>query len=176
MLLAISGNAGLVNTRSITTDDHDVTVRTLLSGVLLVVVSAACSSGADGLTLATLEEEPILDAIIPGMTAKRITHEQGGSSPMVTQLMEVSGSWETASVNLAKAVLGHGWTVESINCVGTGNDVIAKKLIADEWALLESGAGTRAAGIILQLDPSQQPPRSLSVQGRCPAELISAVS
>ena len=153
-----------------------MTVRALLSGVLLIAVSAACSSGSDGLTPATLEEEPILDAIIPGLTAKRITDERGGPSPMVTQLMEVSGSRETATVNLADAVLAHGWTVESINCVGTGNDVIAKKLIEGEWALLESGAGTRAAGIILQLDPSQQPPRSLSVQGRCLAELISAVS
>lgn len=95
---------------------------------------------------------------------------------MVTQLMEVSGNWEAASVELARTVQAHGWAVESINCVATGNDVIGKKQIGGQWVLLESGAGTRGAGIILRLDPSQQPPGSFGVEGRCPAALLAAVS
>jgi len=153
-----------------------VTTCLTLAAASLVLLSTACSAGADGLTLAALQEEPILDATIAGLTAKRITEERSGANPMVTQLMEVRGSWEAASVKLAKAVLAHGWTVESINCVGTGNDVIAKKQIEGQWVLLESGAGTRAAGIILRRDPSQQPPKSLKLDDRCPAALIAAVS
>ena len=38
---------------------------------------------------------------------------------------------------------------------GSGNDVIAKKSISGTWVLLEAGAGTRGAGIILRLDPAR---------------------
>lgn len=144
--------------------------------VLSVLALAACSSGSDRVTLAILQNESILEASIPGLSGKLISDEQSGSRPTLTQLMDVSGSWEAASVRLAETVAAHGWTVESINCVGTGNDVIAKKLVDGQWILLESGAGTRGAGIILSLDPSQSAPRSLSVEGRCPTALINAVS
>ncbi len=143
----------------------------------ITLIAAACTAGGDALTLTDLENESILAASIPGLSGKRITEERAGSNPGLTQLMNVSGSWEAASVNLAQAVQAHGWTVESINCVGTGNDVIATKLVKGQWVLLESGAGTRAAGIILGIHPNQNPPDGdPDIDNRCAAALINAVS
>ena len=158
------------------TDDYAMRLRRLLAAVFLLAVSACSPTEEEGVTLASLRSESILDAAIPGLSAKRITEEQSGTRPKLTQLMDVTGSWETASVKIAEAVQIHGWTVESINCVGTGNDVIAKKLSEGQWMLLESGAGSRAAGIILSLDPGQRAPSPLTVDGRCPQALINAVS
>lgn len=94
----------------------------------------------------------------------------------MTRLMDVVGDWNEVSVAIARAVRDHGWTVESLNCVGTGNDVIAKKLVDDTWVLLESGAGTRGAGIILRIDPQQVPPGEFTVTGPCPVALVTAAS
>jgi hypothetical protein len=88
--------------------------------------------------------------------------------------MDVTGDWNAVSVRLAEAARATGWTVTAVNCVGTGNDVIAKKRIGGEWFLLESGAGTRGAGIILRYDPQQQAPEGFSASGRCPPELVRA--
>jgi len=142
---------------------------------LIVLVLAGCSANS-GLGLDSLEAESILSADIPGLSNDRVTDRQNGSSPMITQLSDVAGSWEAASVEIAHAVRRHGWTVDSINCVGTGNDVIAKKQIEGQWVLLESGAGTRGAGIILRLAPTQQAPGSVDIDSRCSAALIAAVS
>ncbi len=144
---------------------------------MLMFIAVACSSGGDALTLDDLEKESILEANIPGLSGKRIAEERSGADPRLTQLMDVAGSWEEASVKLAEAVQAHGWTVESINCVGTGNDVIATKLVGGQWVLLESGAGTRAAGIILRLHPTQRPPGDEpDLDNRCPRALIDALS
>jgi len=142
----------------------------------LALLSASCSPRPAGPTLADLRGESILSAQIAGLSNGRLTEERGGSTPMVTQLRDVTGNWATASVSLAQVVQENGWGVELINCVGTGNDVIAKKQIEGHWVLLESGTGTRGAGIILRLDPAQQPPAPLEVEGRCPPSLIAAVS
>jgi hypothetical protein len=142
----------------------------------LALVSASCSSQPAGPTLADLQGESILSARIAGLSNGRFTEERDGPSPMVTQLRDVAGNWEAASVSLARAVQENGWGVELINCVGTGNDVIAKKQIEGQWVLLESGTGTRGAGIILRIDPAQQPPEPFAVEGRCPPSLIAAAS
>ncbi len=148
----------------------------LMMASFLALVSASCSSQPAGPTLADLQGESILSARIAGLSNGRLTAERGGPSPMVTQLHDVTGNWEAASVSLAQAVQEHGWGVELINCVGTGNDVIAKKQIEGQWVLLESGTGTRGAGMILRIDPAQQPPEPLAVEGRCPPSLVAAAS
>lgn len=138
----------------------------------IALLVAGCSAGS--LTLDNLKDEAILTADIPGMSDRRITEERSGDWPSLTQFGDVAGDWTAASVALANAVRLHGWTVTSVNCVGTGNDVIAKKEIGGTWVLLESGAGTRGAGIILRRDPSQQPPGAFGSEGRCPAALLEA--
>ena len=156
---------------------HSRGCRQLLMMVsFLALVSASCSSQPAGPTLADLRGESILSARITGLGDGRFTDERAGPSPMVTQLRAVTGSWEAGSVSLAQAVQEHGWGVELINCVGTGNDVIAKKQIEGQWVLLESGTGTRGAGLILRIDPVQQPPEPLAVEGRCPPSLVAAAS
>ena len=123
-------------------------MRTMLLTLLLTL--AAC--GGTGVDLNTLENAPILEANIAGLSGGEITDRTAGERATLTKLYEVSGSWEAASVALADAVQAHGWTIESINCVGTGNDVIAKKQIEGTWVLLESGAGAGGAGLILSID------------------------
>ncbi len=108
------------------------------------------------------------------MSSGRITDRQSGDRASVTKLYDVSGSWEEASVALAEAVRAHGWTIESVNCVGSGNDVIAKRRIGDSWVLLQSGAGATGAGIILSIDPNQAPPAPFAVTGSCAQALVGA--
>jgi hypothetical protein len=145
-------------------------MRSLLVIVLLTL--AAC--GGSGVDLDTLEADPILEATIAGLSAGQITNRTPGERATLTRLYEVSGSWEGASVALADAVQAHGWTIESINCVGTGNDVIAKKQIEGTWVLLESGAGARGAGLILTIDA--RPPAPFTVSGSCQPALVKAAS
>jgi hypothetical protein len=141
--------------------------------VALLVTLAACGSG--GVDLDTLEGAPILQADIAGLSAGQITSTTPGERATLTKLYDVSGSWEAASVALADAVQAHGWTIESINCVGTGNDVIARKQIEGTWVLLQSGAGTRGAGLILSID--RTPPAPFTVTGSCqPAFVVAAQS
>jgi hypothetical protein len=143
--------------------------------VLLLAVLGACSGGSsDGLTLSALEHDPILDRDIAGTTNPRTTETRSGDQPGITVLMDVTGDWNAVSAAIAEAARTSGWTITSVNCVGTGNDVIAKKQIDDTWALLESGAGTRGAGIIIRYDPQQRGPGSFSASGPCPAELVAA--
>ena len=144
------------------------------SGVLVLMVLVTwltgCGGESDGTSL--LEDSSILVAEIPGLSAGRISDRQTGDRASVTKLYDVSGSWEAASVALADAVQAHGWTIESINCVGTGNDVIAKKQIEGTWVLLQSGAGTRGAGLILSID--RTPPAPFTVTGSCQAAFVVA--
>jgi len=146
------------------------------SGVLVLMVLVTwltgCGGESDGTSL--LEDSSILVAEIPGLSAGRISDRQTGDRASVTKLYDVSGSWEEASVALADAVRAHGWTIESINCVGSGNDVIAKRRIGDSWVLLQSGAGARGAGIILSIDPNQLPPAPFTVTGSCSQALVGA--
>ncbi len=140
--------------------------------VALAMMLAACAGNNAGLD--TLEADPLLQADVEGLSAGRITNRTAGERATITKLYEVSGSWEAASVALADAVQAHGWTIESINCVGTGNDVIAKRQIAGTWVLLESGAGTRGAGLILSIDQTKRPPAPSTVIGSCQPALIDA--
>jgi hypothetical protein len=145
-------------------------MRSLLVALLLALT--ACGGG--GVDLDTLESAPILEANIAGLSAGEITNRTPGERATITKLYEVSGSWEAASVALAEAVQAHGWTIESINCVGTGNDVIAKKQIEGTWVLLESGAGARGAGLILTID--RTPPAPFTVTGSCQPAFVKAAS
>ena len=137
--------------------------------LLMAITLAAC--GSESLELSALENSPILQAEIPGFSGGRATERTAGS---ITKLFDVAGSWEDASVALAKAVKAHGWLVESINCVGTGNDVIARRQINGTWVLLESGAGAGGAGMILSIGSNPGSPSSLEVTGSCPQALIEA--
>jgi hypothetical protein len=145
------------------------------AAALLVALLGACANGSsDGLTLSALEADAILDQTIAGTTNPRTTDTQSGERPSLTVLMDVTGDWNAVSGELAEAARATGWTITSVNCVGTGNDVIAKKQIDGTWALLESGAGTRGAGIIIRYDPDQRSPGAFSVSGRCPTLLVAA--
>lgn len=139
---------------------------------LLAVALVSCRGGEP--SPASLEDAPILHAAIEGLSAGRVTQETEGDRASITKLYEVAGSWEAASVELAKAVRVHGWQIESINCVGTGNDVIAKRKVNGTWILLESGAGTRGAGIILSVAAGQNPPAPFSVSGSCSPSLLES--
>ena len=145
-------------------------MRTTLVALLLTL--AAC--GGSGVDLDTLENAPILEANIAGLSGGQITNPTAGERATLTKLYEVSGSWEEASVALAEAVQAHGWTIESINCVGTGNDVIAKKQIEGTWLLLESGAGAGGAGLILSIDST--PPAPFTVTGPCQPAFVKAAN
>ena len=150
--------------------------RATWAAALLVALLGACADGSpDGLTLSALEGDAILDQDIAGTTNPRTTDMRSGEQPSLTVLMDVTGDWNAVSAALAEAAQATGWTITSVNCVGTGNDVIAKKQIDGAWALLESGAGTRGAGIIIRYDPDQRSPGAFSVSGRCPARLVAAV-
>ncbi len=135
---------------------------------------AACGGSGERLDLATLEREPILALPVAGTANQRTVASSGGDRPAVTVLADVTGDWSDVSVALARAVRGEGWTITSVNCVGTGNDVIARKLVAGTWVLLESGAGTRGAGVILRADPDQGDSPPFVASGRCPAALVEA--
>ncbi len=145
-------------------------IRTVV--VAAAVVLAAC--GGESLNIDTLADAPILHAEIAGLTNGRVTQRDGGERASITRLYEVAGSWEDASVSLAAAVSAHGWQIQSVNCVGTGNDVTAKRRIGGIWILLESGAGTRGAGIILSVDTDQAPPGPFAVTGSCTQALIES--
>lgn len=119
-----------------------------------------------------MADESILQVDIPGTSNGKTSTASSGT---VTKLLDVTGDWTQVSIELAAIVQAEGWTITSLNCVGTGNDVIATKQVGGEWLLLESGAGTRGAGVIVSRDPSQQSPGVLRVTGRCPGELVDAV-
>jgi hypothetical protein len=116
--------------------------------------------------------QSILNIEIPGTADGRVSTDADGS---VTKLFDVTGDWEEVSIDIAGIAQDEGWTVSSLNCVGTGNDVIAKNLVDGQWLLLESGAGERGAGVIVSRAPQQVPPGSLTVSGRCPDALVRAV-
>jgi hypothetical protein len=138
--------------------------------ILIFVVAAACAAN----TGVDLESEPILHIDIPGWSGGEITERSGGASPSITKLYDATGSWESASVALAETVRGLGWRIQSINCVGTGNDVIALHQVGDEWILLESGVGTRGAGMILSITSERPTSSSLQVSGSCALEFVAA--
>ena len=147
----------------------------LVAGAALVVALAACTSGVvdrsperDG----PIAGQSILSVDIPGTADGQVSTAADGS---VTKLFDVTGDWEEVSIGIAGIAQDEGWTVSSLNCVGTGNDVIAKKLVDGQWLLLESGAGERGAGVIVSLAPQQVPPGTLTVTGRCPDALVRAV-
>lgn len=139
-------------------------------------IVAACAGGDEGVTLDDLEADPVAIATIPGTTNRRVTDRRSGADPGFTVLMDVPGDWVAVSAALARTALASGWTIESLNCVGSGNDVIGKKSISGTWVLLEAGAGTRGAGIILGLDPADSPPGPFSVSGRCDPGFVAAAS
>lgn len=140
------------------------------------MAAAACATTTGEVDVRALESEPILETQFAGATASRTSRGRDAAGPTVTRLMEVVGDWDAVSVAIARAVREHGWAVETVNCVGSGNDVIAKKLLGDTWVLLESGAGTRGAGIILRIDPDQRPPGDFTVTGPCSPALVAAAS
>ena len=125
---------------------------------------SACSGGGDGVALA---DESILQALVPGTSNSRI---ESSSPQQVTRLMDVTGDWNRVSVDLARLAREHGWDVTSVNCVGTGNDVVGYKQVDGEARLLESGAGTRGAGIIVSATNSVG--SGFSSSGRCPLALV----
>lgn len=133
-------------------------------GLVCALAVVACSGEAPA-------AEPILQVAIPG-TENPVTTTSGETT---TVLMDVPGDWNDVSVELSLAAQRAGWQIESLNCVGSGNDVIAKKLADGRWLLLESGAGERGAGIIVRPAPDQGPPGRLVVTGRCPRELVESV-
>jgi hypothetical protein len=145
----------------------------VLAGLALV----ACGSG-DGIALDTadLAADSLLTAELPGTANPRTVEANDGGRPSLTVLMDVTGDWEAVSVSLARAARAHGWAITSTRCVGTGNDVIGGKQIAGTWVLLESGAGTRGAGIILRYDPDQSPPGVFSADPNCPRRLTEAAN
>jgi hypothetical protein len=136
---------------------------------MVVIVVAACAGSTD---TSVLTSEPILDAAIPGTAGGRLTVDE--DEPTATKLFDVIGDWTAVSVAIAELVQAEGWTIERINCVGTGNDVIARKQANDTWLLLESGAGTAGAGLILTVAPEQRPPADFRSTGPCPQSLIAA--
>lgn len=141
----------------------------------LSLLIGSCGSPG-GLDLGALEAEPILRFAIPGVADPVTAATQAGERPGVTVLADVTGDWNQVSVEIARAVRAEGWRITAVNCVGTGNDVIAKKQIEETWVLLESGAGTRGAGIILSYDPDQALPAAFAVTGPCPPALVAAAS
>ena len=157
-------------------DSKEVRIAFRTVAFALLLAAAACSGGDDGITLDQLRAEPILSVDLSGADTGRVADEQGGADPMVMVLFDVAADWRDVAVDLADRVGAAGWTVETVNCVATGYDVIARKEIAGEWVLLESGAGTRGAGIILRRDPAQRAPRAFSVTGSCPADLALVAS
>jgi len=144
---------------------------------LLVLAAVACGdTSSPAVTLDELEADPIAVAAIAGTTGRDVTVRRGGTDPELTILMDVPGDWIAVSAAIARAALTGGWTIESVNCVGSGNDVIAKKMISGRWVLLEAGAGTRGAGIILRLDPTGSPPAPFTVSGGCDPAFASAAA
>ncbi len=140
--------------------------------MLLCLGLASCGGG--GADVDALQSRPILEAVVPGFVDGYISEISDGDDPSVTKLYEVDGSWESASVALAGVVRQYGWQIERINCVGTGNDVIARREVEGTWLLLQSGTGTRGAGMILSVDADQGPTAALTVGGSCPQALIDA--
>lgn len=140
-----------------------------------VAVLTLAAFGACGGTLDTsaLTSEAIFDARIPGTSGGTLTIDAKG--PSATKLFEVTGDWNDVSVEIARLAIEDGWTIEGINCVGTGNDVIARKQVDGRWLLLESGAGTRGAGVIVSVAPEQRSPDTLTETGPCPNALSAAV-
>ena len=136
--------------------------------VAALVGPAACAGSSDD---GTLTGESLLAVDIPGTSGGETSVAPDGA---VTKLFDVAGDWSVLGVELARIVQAEGSTITALNCVGTGNDIIANKRVDDEWLLLESGAGGRGAGIIVSRDLSQQPPGPLIVTGRCPRGLVDA--
>ena len=147
-------------------------------GVAVVgaLAAAACGGDAAGVTLEDLEADPVAVATIPGTTNREVTDRRGGADPALTVLMDVPGDWVAVSAAIARTALAGGWTIESINCVGSGNDVIAKKMVEGTWVLLEAGAGKRGAGLILRLDPADSPSRPFSTSGNCDPGFVAAAA
>jgi hypothetical protein len=135
--------------------------------LVLMLLLGACSG--DGPALA---DESILSANIPG-TSETSFDDNGDQ---VTKLFDVSGDWVEVSIAIAEIVRDHGWSIEGINCVGTGNDVLARKQVDGRWLQLDSGAGTRGAGLIVSVAPDQRAPRPFTVTGRCPRTLEAAAA
>jgi hypothetical protein len=141
--------------------------RTWLPAVVLLLLAAGC--GGDRVAIA---DESILTRSIAGTSGGAIDVR----GDRVTKLLEVVGDWNDVSVRIAEIAIEEGWTIESINCVGTGNDVIARKNVDGTWLLLESGAGTRGAGLIVSIAADQRGPRAFTDSGRCPQALLEAAS
>jgi hypothetical protein len=132
--------------------------------MILVLVTNGCGGAGERTSLA---DEGILAAAVPGTANSRIDSQ---TDSRVVRLMDVTGDWNQVSVDIARLARQHGWNITSVNCVGTGNDVIAYKEAGDEVWLLESGAGTRGAGLIVSVVGSAA--SGFTVGGRCPLSLI----
>ena len=139
------------------------------TGFAFSLLIAGCSSEQER---EQFHSESVLQVEIPGTTDRTVTT----SGDTVTKLFDVAGDWIQVSVDIAHIVQREGWQIESVNCVGTGNDVVAKRNDNGEWLLLESGAGERGAGIIVRPDPAQAPPSPFTVTGRCPVQLVNAAN
>ncbi len=137
----------------------------------LGMVAVACGGAAD---VPALGELPILSAPWPG-TGPPV--REVDDADHVVELRRVEGDFEVVSAELVRLVRAQGWTVTSVRCVGTGNDVIAVREIAlGAWAKLQSGAGTAGAGMILTpTDPVAPLPLAPTVQGQCSATFLTAV-
>lgn len=146
---------------------HPATTLRRMAIATLATITAACGALSAGDEI--IGSESILQVAIPGTSGGSTTLASDGTA---TKLFDVTGDWSLVSVELARIVQREGWTITALNCVGTGNDVIAQKQVAGEWLKLESGAGVRGAGIIVSRDASQDPPSRLSVTGRCPQALV----
>jgi hypothetical protein len=136
--------------------------------MVLVFLAAACGGG----DRAAVESRSILTRSIGGTSGGSVDVD----GDRVTQLLDVIGDWNAVSVQIAEVALDEGWEIESINCVGTGNDVIARKEVDGTSLLLEAGAGTRGAGLIVSVPPDQRGPGAFSESGRCPPELRAAAA
>ncbi len=138
---------------------------------LLGLAVVACADSSAATDLAAL---PVMSAPVAGTTNSFVETNPDGK---VFRQMDVTGEWNAVSASIADVVQAHGWTIESINCVGTGNDVISRKQVDGRWILMEAGAGETIAGMILSVPTDQRPARTpLEVTGRCPQVLVAAAS
>ncbi len=146
-------------------------MRHVVAAATAAALLAGCGGGPEPVALGDL---PVLTALWPGTGPPERTED---AADRLVELRPLYGSFDKASVELATMVRAQGWQVTQVRCVGSGNDVIAVREVADgAWVLLEAGAGERGAGMILtRLDGPPTVPAEVPVEGDCPAALVAAV-